>query len=362
MFNPGPTNVAESVRQALVAGDFCHREPEFFEVLRRVNDRLVRVLHGVGTHSAVLFMASGTGVNDAMLNGLQGRALLLDNGKYAQRLGDILDRYQIPYRRYVVKPQQSVNAEEVEKKLLKDGNFTHLIIVHHETTSGALAPLSKLGQVAKRAKVLLLVDAISSLGGHPFDLQADNIAFCTVSANKCLESFPGVSLVIARTDEILKLKGKARSYYFDLYHQWEKTHKGETPFTPAVQLVMALDVALANLEAEGYANRVKRYQGLARRMREGLMALGLELELLPPEQQSNILTTLKMPDGFDYWAVHDELKERGITIYSDEGVLNARRWRVATLGSIKETDVDWFLENLQGVLMNVKSIQDYAPS
>lgn len=350
LFNPGPTNVAREVRRALGAGDFCHREPEFFSVLKRVNERIVRILHGEGTHSAVLFVASGTGANEAMLNGLKGRALLLDNGKYAQRLGDILDRYKIAYERIVVKSKLPIDCDAVERRLQDDGRFSHLVIVHHETTSGALAPVSRLGQVAKRSGVQLLVDAVSSLGGHSLDLQADNVAFCTVSANKCLESFPGVSLVIGRTTELSKLKGRARSYYFDLHRQWEKTKNGETPFTPAVQLVMALDTALERLEEEGYDRRVLRYQRLARRMREGLSRLGLELELLPPDQQSNILTTLKMPPGFDYWALHDELKKRGITIYSDANVLAAGRWRVATLGSITEEDVDWFLENLREIL------------
>lgn len=314
-----------------------------------MNERLIRVLNGQGTHSAVLFVASGTGVNDAMLNCIQGRALLLDNGKYAQRLGEILDRYQIPYERFVVAPQQPIDVRSIAKTLREDGQFTHLVMVHHETTSGALAPLAKLGQVAKDAGVLLLVDAVSSLGGHPFDLQADNVAFCTVSANKCLESFPGVSFVIGRNLELANLKDRARSYYFDLYRQWERTQQGETPFTPAVQLVLALDVALQQLESEGYAERVNRYQRLAQRLRAGLTRLGFELELLPPDQQSNILTTIRMPPHFDYWAVHDQLKARGITIYSDATVLSSRRWRVATLGSITEDDVDWFLQNLQDV-------------
>lgn len=362
LFNPGPTNVAPEVRQALVAGDFCHREPEFFTVLKRVNERIVRILKGERTHSAVLFVASGTGANEAMLNGLQGRALLLDNGKYAQRLGDILDRYGIAYERFAVRPQQPIDCDAVERRLQEDGRFSHLVIVHHETTSGALAPLAKLGQVAKRLGVQLVVDAVSSLGGHPFDLQADNVAFCTVSANKCLESFPGVSFVIGRTAELQKMKGQARSYYFDLHHQWEKTRNGETPFTPAVQLVMGLDAALARLEEEGYDTRVLRYQRLARRMREGLSNLGLELELLPPDQQSNILTTLKMPAGFDYWAVHDELKKRGITIYSDANVLAAGRWRVATLGSITDEDVDWFLQNLKEVLGGSSQLEYPLPT
>lgn len=199
----------------------------------------------------------------------------------------------------------------------EDGDITHVCAVHHETSTGALAPLRKIGELASKYRKLLIVDAISSVGGHPFDLRMDNVAFCSISANKCLEGFPGASFVIGRADEIEKLEGKSRSYYFDLYAQWKKGQDGEMPFTPAVQLVFALDASLKRLMEEGYDNRVNRYKALAMRMRDGLTKLGFELLLLPDELQSNILTAIKMPKGMNYQFVHDELKQRGITIYSE---------------------------------------------
>ena len=214
--------------------------------------------------------------------------------------------------------------------------------------------MRKVGEIAKKYNKLLCVDAVSSLGGHPLDLMKDNIAFCSVSANKCLESFPGVSFVLARTDEVKKLEGKSRSFYFDIFQHWKKEQKGETPFTPAVQLVFALDKALQEYMEEGYKTRIKRYEILAERMRFGLKEIGFELVLFPKEMQSNILTTMKMPKNMNYWLVHDKLKKRGITIYSDDNVLKERRFRVATLGAINEKDVDWFLENLKNVCEECK--------
>ena len=198
---------------------------------------------------------------------------------------------------------------------------------------------------------MLVVDAISSIGGHNFDLKKDNIDFCTVSANKCLESFPGISFVIGKNREIKKLKGKSRSFYFDLYAQWEKGQKGETPFTPAVQSVFALDAALKELIKEGYQERVQRYKLLAQQMRQGLQDLGFELVLLPLEMQSNVLTTIKMPEKMDYWKLHDKLKKRGITIYSGQEVLKQRKFRVATMGHILSEDIDWFLKTLREIMI-----------
>ncbi len=353
LFNPGPTNVSEDVRDAIKTHDICHREKEFFEVLSRVNKNIIMVLNGEGTHSAVLFVSSGTGCNEAICASIHGKVLVINNGKYSDRICDILEAYKIPVNLLSVPPLEPIDLSLVEKALEEDKDITHIYLIHHETTTGVLAPLRKIGELAKNYGKLLCVDTVSGLGGHEFDLKKDNIAFCAVSANKCLESFPGVSFVLGRTDEIKKLEGKSRSFYFDIYAQWKKEQGGETPFTPAVQLIFALDRALQEFVEEGSERRIERYQGLAKQMRKGLKELGFELILLPDEMQSNILTAIKMPEKMDYWEVHDKLKERGITIYSGKGVLDQRRFRVATLGHISDKDVDWFLQNLREVMEEV---------
>src|SRR6202012_169872 len=96
LFNPGPTNVSETVRNALIQNDICHREKEFFEVILFINKTLVKILGVEKTHSAILFGSSGTGCNEAIINGIHGKILLLNNGKYSSRLGDIAKRYNIP--------------------------------------------------------------------------------------------------------------------------------------------------------------------------------------------------------------------------------------------------------------------------
>lgn len=353
LFNPGPTNVSEDVRNSVKTRDICHREKEFTEVLLRVNRNIIEVLNGEGTHSAVLFISSGTGCNEAICASIHGKVLVVNNGKYSDRICDILERYKIPMNRLKLPPLEPIDLNLVEKQLKEDKEITHVYIIHHETTTGVLIPLRKIGKLAKKYDKLLCVDAVSSLGGHAFDLKEDNITFCSVNSNKCLESFPGVSFVIARTEELKKLEGKSRSFYFDIYAQWKKGQSGETPFTPAVQLVFALDKALQEFIEEGCEKRIKRYKDLANRMRQGLKKLGFELILLPKEMQSNILTTVKMPDKMDYWQVHDKLKERGITIYSDKDVLNKRMFRVATLGHIGNDDIDWFLKNLKEIMEEV---------
>jgi len=122
------------------------------------------------------------------------------------------------------------------------------------------------------------------------------------------------------------------------------------PFTPAVQLVYAVDRALQLMLKEGVEQRINRYKRLARLMRSGLKELGLDLILLPEAHQSNILTAIRMPQGMDYWKVHDKLKESGITIYSGKETLAQGIFRVATLGAITDKDVHFFLEKMKEAL------------
>ena len=350
LFNPGPTNVSEDVRASVKTTDICHREPEFMEVLLRVNENIVKLFNGEKTHSAILFVSSGTGCNEAICSSIHGKVLVINNGKYSDRICEILEGYDIPINRLTLSNSDRIDLNKVEETLKKDKQITHIFMIHHETTTGMLAPLREIGTLARKYKKLLCVDGISSIGGHEFDLQKDNVDFCSVSANKCLQSFPGISFVIGKTTEIEKLEGKSRSFYFDIYKQWKKGMKGETPFTPAVQLVFSLDKALKELLEESAEGRIKRYKELAKEMREGLKNLGFELVLFPHDVQSNILTTIKIPEGMDYWKVHDKLKQRGITIYSDKAVLDSGHFRIATLGSITPDDVTWFLNNLKEVI------------
>lgn len=353
LFNPGPTNVSEVVRQGLMVGDTCHRESEFFEALMFINQKLVEILEVKDTHSAVLFGCSGTGCNEAIINSINGKILLLNNGKYSERLGDIAKRYNIPTTILNIPLYEQFDIDKIEQILKEDTEISHILLVHHETTTGVLAPLDEIGELSRKYNKLLVIDAISSLGGHPLDLEKQNVAFCTVSANKCIESFPGVSFVIARTEEIKKLKGKSKSYYFDLYEQWNKEQKGETPFTPPVQLVFALKEALIQLEREGIQNRIERYKRMNSRMKDGLSRLGFTILTLPESISSNIIISLETPAKMDYWEVHDLLKKRGITIYSSKEVLNKNQFRVATMGSMNDQDIDSFLHELSEIKMSL---------
>ncbi|HXA16691.1 MAG TPA: aminotransferase class V-fold PLP-dependent enzyme [Thermoanaerobaculia bacterium] len=350
LFNPGPTNVHDDVRRALLAPDTCHREEEFAAVVAGLNEDLVRVLGGEGTHASIPFVSSGTGANEAILSSIYGRLLVLVAGTYSERIVQVAQRLGVEPETLAFPPLAGIDAAAVDAALDGRTGITHLFVVHHETTTGVIAPLRDLGEICRRRGILLAVDGISSVGAHPFHLQRDHVAFCSLSANKCLESIPGVSFVLARLD-VLETLPVSRSYYFDLAEQWRSLmNSGTTRFTTATQIFRAARLAVRRLVEEGYEHRVARYAGLRLRLLEGLAGLGFVPVPIPSSKESNLHVLVHQPPGISYAELHDGLMERGITIYCDAATIERGHLFFATMGAIDQTDVDHFLQALRDVL------------
>jgi len=351
LFNPGPTNVHEEVRQALLVPDTCHRESEFAAELGGLLDDLVTVLGGAGTHACVPFVSSGTGANEAILAGIRGRLLILVAGHYSARILAMAHRLGVQADAIEFDPHGGIDLRAVERACAARSDLTHVFAVHHETTTGVLAPLHELGALCARRGLLLAVDGISSVGSHPFHLQRDRVDLCSLNANKCLESVPGIAFVLARLEVLESLVGCSRSYYFDLHAQWLSLREsGLTPFTTATQLVSAARLAVRRLVAEGYDARVARYARLRRRLLDGLLAVGLSPVPIPPDKASNLHVLIHQPAGLTYAQLHDELLDRGFLIYSDRATIERGHLILATMGAIDESEVDLFLAALACVL------------
>lgn len=146
----------------------------------------------------------------------------------------------------------------------------------------------------------MIVDAMSSLFGERLDVAQDGIDWVLASANKCLQGIPGVAFVLGRRGALEALKGAApRSVYLDVYGHFASQEADNTPFTPAVQVLHAMEQARVELEDEGVPNRLARYAENARVLRDGMTRLGFEI-LVPPPVRSNILTTFRLLPGLAY--------------------------------------------------------------
>ncbi|HEX9822428.1 MAG TPA: 2-aminoethylphosphonate--pyruvate transaminase [Methylomirabilota bacterium] len=342
LLNPGPANTSPRVRQALVTPDLCHREPEFFGVMRECRMRLARAAGAGGAFDAVLFTGSGTAAVEATLASAvpEGRALLIvDNGVYGNRMRRIARAHRIPAEVLTYDVTTPVAPADVARALRAHPEVSHVALVHHETTTGLLNPVEAVADVAAAAGRRVIVDAMSSLFGEPLDVTREGFDFVTASANKCLQGIPGVSFVLARRPALEALRGRPpRSVYLDLFDHWATQERDNTPFTPAVQVLHAMREALVELEEEGVAARIARYGENCRVLRRGMAALGFEI-LVPEGARSQILTTFRLPSGVGYEALHDAMKRRGYVIYAGQGEIRTYAFRVANMGTLTPKDM-----------------------
>jgi 2-aminoethylphosphonate-pyruvate transaminase len=343
LLNPGPANTSPRVRQALLTPDLCHREPEFFQVMRDCRERLVRLAGGGADWSAVLFTGSGTAAVEATVCSAvpADRGLLVvDNGVYGDRLVRIARAHRIPVEVLRYANTVPVRPADVERTLGAHPGLSHVAVVHHETTTGLLNPVAEVARVAAAAGRRVIVDAMSSLFGEPLALGTDGLDFVTASANKCLQGIPGVAFVLGRRTALEALAGRPpRSVYLDLHGHWTTQEQDNTPFTPAVQVLHAMREALLELEAEGVAGRIARYGENCRVLRQGMGRLGLEI-LVPEGARSHILTTFRLPAGVGYEALHDAMKRRGYIIYAGQGDLRTYAFRVSNMGTLTPADME----------------------
>jgi 2-aminoethylphosphonate-pyruvate transaminase len=342
LLNPGPANTTKTVREALLCPDLCHREPEFFDVMRECRERLVRVA-GVGdAFTSVLFTGSGTAAVEAAMASAIPRdrgAVVVVNGVYGERMMRICRAHEIRAVPVTSDITTAADPAAVRDTLRAHPELSHVVVVHHETTTGLLNPVAEIANVARAEGRRVLVDAMSSLFGEPLDVAQDGIDVVMASANKCLGGVPGISFVLARKTAIAALREvPPRSVYLDLYNHWTTQEQDNTPFTPAVQVLHAMRQALIELGEEGVGARIGRYAENARVLREGMAALGFSI-LVPPAGRSSILTTFRLPPGIAYDALHDAMKRRGYIIYAGQGDIRTYAFRVSNMGTLTPADM-----------------------
>jgi 2-aminoethylphosphonate-pyruvate transaminase len=208
----------------------------------------------------------------------------------------------------------------------------------------------EVARVAARAGRRVLIDAMSSLFGERLDVDADGVDFVMASANKCLQGVPGIAFVLGRRSALDALAGQPpRSVYLDLHGHHATQERDNTPFTPAVQVLHAMQRALIELEGEGVDRRIARYAENARVLRHGMAALGFEI-LVPEGARSNILTTFRLPLGLGYEPLHDAMKRRGYIIYAGQGDIRTYAFRVSNMGTITPRDMEGVVDAFRASL------------
>jgi 2-aminoethylphosphonate-pyruvate transaminase len=265
LLNPGPVTLSERVRRSLLNPDLCHREPEFFDLQDEIRRGLLAV-YGLKESEwiAVLMTGSGTAAVESMLASVPhagARVLVLDNGVYGERMTQMCAQYGIAHETIKGPWQDAPDLGQIGARLAP-GGFTHLAVVHHETTTGRLTDINELGRLCAAQGVQMLLDGVSSFGAEAIDFTAP-LAAVAATANKCLHGVPGVSFVIARRTALRD--AVSRTYYLDLGRLARLQDQRNTPFTPAVHVYYGLQEALREYQEQGGRSRAPSTLRSARR-------------------------------------------------------------------------------------------------
>jgi 2-aminoethylphosphonate-pyruvate transaminase len=344
LLNPGPVNLTERVRRSLLQADLCHRESEFYDLQEEARSRLLAVYDlDPAQWQAVLLTGSGTAAVESMVAALVpegGRVLVVENGVYGERIAQICARYRIPQERLSGSWMMAPDLDAIAARLAAPNaseRFTHLAVVHHETTTGRLNDLPALSRLCRRENVKLLLDGVSSFGAEAIDFSDASLDAVAATANKCLHGVPGAAFVIVRRSSLAM--AASRTFYLDLGRLAALQDQRGTPFTPAVHVYYALVEALKEFAEEGgRAARHARYAGLAAQVRAGLARQGIQT-LLPSRESSVVLCAYHLPEGMSYPVLHDALKARGFVIYAGQGDLAKTLFRISTMGNLSAQDM-----------------------
>src|SRR5919108_4621085 len=349
LVTPGPTPVPPEVLAATAAPMIHHRSPDFRAVLARVLERLRLVLRT--DNEVLLFTCAGTAVMESAVSNLCSpgdRVVVVSHGFFGERWAAIARAYgcEVEHLRYAW--GETPNGDEIADKLDEIGGAKAVYLTHSETSTGVVADVRAIAERLNGSDAFVAVDAISSLGAVPFETDAWGIDVVISSSHKALMTPPGLGLAsISPAAFDASVTATAPRYYLD----WERTRaaqaKGQNPFSPAISLVVGLDVALSLLLDEGLEAAFERHVRLGRACRAGAKAMGLEL-FSPDEDRAAVVTAIRMPSDVDGNAIVLSMRERsGVTIIGGQGELKGKIVRIGHIGYIDVHDVATALAALE---------------
>jgi aspartate aminotransferase-like enzyme len=351
LLTPGPTPLPPQVCEAMARPIIHHRTPQFQLILKEVTEGLKYVFQT--KNDVFVFVSSGTGAMEAAVANLlsPGDAVItVEGGKFGERWTQICQAYGINTEVIKVQWGEAVAPHKIEEKLNNARRIKAVFTTLCETSTGAVNDIAAIGKAVKDTNAVLVVDAISGLGA--IDLETD-AWFCDVvvsGSQKGLMLPPGLGF-ISVSQKAWKLIESSRCprYYFDLKaakKAWEST---DTPFTPAITLIIALCESLKMIKQDGLENVFLRHKKMADATRLVVKALGLEL--FAPTCASDVVTAIKVPQGIDGEKLVKTMRDTyGVTIAGGQAELKGKVFRIAHIGFIEESDIIACISCLEKVL------------
>ncbi|MGE5586767.1 MAG: pyridoxal-phosphate-dependent aminotransferase family protein [Clostridia bacterium] len=356
LMGPGPSNVHPGVLRALAMPTLGHLDPEFLGIMNLTKELLAKTFETANEFTIPISGTGSAGMETALVNLIEpgDRVLVCVNGLFGQRMSDIVTRCGGDLTLVEAAWGRIVEPEMVEQAL-KTRRADIVAIVHAETSTGVLQPLEPIAEAARECGALLIVDAVTSLGGVPVRVDATGIDVCYSGTQKCLSCPPGLAPITVGSRARAKLdarKTKVQSWYLDLtmlHSYWGKERFYH--HTAPVNMIYALYESLRMVHEEGLEARFARHRLHSDALKAGLAAMGLRL-FAQEGYRAPMLTSVEVPNGVDDARVRQHLLTRyRLEIGGGLGPLKGRIWRVGLMGhSCTQANVMLFLSALEDAL------------
>lgn len=348
LFIPGPTEVRPENLSALARPQIGHRSDDFKTLYDRVQGKLQQVLK---TQTPIfLFTCSSSGVWEAaMRNCVQRRVLCCVQGAFSERWHKVAEANGKSTGQIRVDPGRAITAEMIDRELA-GGDYDALAVVHNETATGVMNPLDEIAAVMRRyPDVLFLVDAVSSMAGTAISVDAWGIDVCLAGLQKAFALPAGLTITsvsqraLARAREV-----EHRGYYFDFIEMLKYHERGQTPATPAIPQIHALDAQLEDILTEGLEARWDRHRRMARIVQDWTRR---HFEPFAEEgYESPTLTCVRNARGISVANLNRELGRQWAQISNGYGDLKEKTFRIAHMGDTQEWEIRGLLATIDQIL------------
>ncbi len=346
---PGPTPVPPDILEAVGRPMVNHRGRDFAAIVGRITAHLKAFF--ITEREVMVLSCSGTGgLEAAVVNVLSpgDKVLTVSIGSFGERFATIAEIYGAQVTMLSYEWGQAAHAEDVRKALKAEPDIKAVLVTHNETSTGVTNSLAQIADVVREADKLILVDAVSSLGAIPFEMDAWGLDVVVTGSQKGWMVPPGLAFV-AMGDRGWKALESARMprFYFDLAKHRASLAKGQTPFTPAMSVFFGLDVALARMAEEGLESIQTRHRRMGDMTRREVKALGLDLFCQDERFASDTVTAVKAPEGIDVNTLRSMMEDEHDTILAGgQAKLSGKIFRIGHLGLVDEDDIRLTIDGL----------------
>lgn len=346
-FTVGPVQMDEEIK-TIGAEDIPYFRTSDFSKIMLDNERIILKLFEAPEGAKAIFLTgSGTsGMESSVMNILtcKDKVLIVNGGSFGKRFVEICQIHDIPYTEIVLSPGQALTAEHLNQ--YENSEYTAFLVNVHETSTGVLYDMSLISNFCKRNGLVLIADCISSFLADPLNMTEYGIDVAITGSQKALAVPPGISIVVLSRRAIQRVKSNSiKSLYFNFNSYLLDMERGQTPFTPAVGILLQINKRLKQLEQIGVAAENNRIKNQAEDFRKKVKSLGFTFFA---ENMSNAVTALRVNGKISAHRIFEILKdEYSIFVCPNGGELKDTVFRVGHIGSLTFADNDTLIDSLR---------------